>query len=158
MKNTQSDNGQALVEVALVLPILLALVLGAAEFGRLWYMGIEVSDAAHAGAAYGAQNHATASDNSGKIAAAANDQLNVPGATAAATHFCSSSAEASTSSCPCSLTDTDAAGACPNTCSGGNTFEYVQVGTSAQINTLLPSYFGNKKYTLTGCAVMRVEQ
>jgi Flp pilus assembly protein TadG len=42
--------GQALLEFALILPILLMLVLGIIEFGRIWSINERVSDATREGA------------------------------------------------------------------------------------------------------------
>lgn len=50
-----SQKGQALLEMALITPLLLALALGVIELGRYAYFAILVGNAAHAGAAYGAQ-------------------------------------------------------------------------------------------------------
>lgn len=44
------ERGQALVEFALVLPILLILVVGIIEFGRAWNMHQIITDAAREGA------------------------------------------------------------------------------------------------------------
>lgn len=68
-----SQAGQALVEMALVTPLLLALVLGVIELGRYAYFAILVGNAAHAGAAYGAQNLANSVDAGGITQAACND-------------------------------------------------------------------------------------
>jgi Flp pilus assembly protein TadG len=46
----RGEQGQALVEMALVLPILLILVLGILEFGRAWNTKQVVTDAAREGA------------------------------------------------------------------------------------------------------------
>jgi Flp pilus assembly protein TadG len=45
--------GQALVELAIVLPLLIILCMGAVDFGRLYYHFIAVESAAAAGAQYG---------------------------------------------------------------------------------------------------------
>jgi Flp pilus assembly protein TadG len=50
------QSGQALVEFAVVLPLLLVLALGVIEVGRYAYIGILVGNAARAGAAYGSEN------------------------------------------------------------------------------------------------------
>jgi Flp pilus assembly protein TadG len=50
---TRHESGQALVELALVAPVLLALVFGIADFCRVFYASITVSNAARAGAQYG---------------------------------------------------------------------------------------------------------
>ncbi len=72
--------GQALVEFAVVLPLLLALALGVIEMGRYAYIGILVGNAARAGAAYGSEHLANASTDpavKAKVqAAAVNDFQN----------------------------------------------------------------------------------
>jgi Flp pilus assembly protein TadG len=50
MKWSRRQDGQALVELALVLPILLILVLGVFEFGRAWNRYQVITDAAREGA------------------------------------------------------------------------------------------------------------
>ena len=45
-----------MVELALILPVLLVLVLGAMDFGRLFLVGIELNQAARQGVAYAAQS------------------------------------------------------------------------------------------------------
>src|SRR5262245_21571803 len=49
------QSGQALVELALALPILLLLALGVVEIGRYAYISSLIGNAAHAGAVYGSQ-------------------------------------------------------------------------------------------------------
>jgi Flp pilus assembly protein TadG len=51
-----ADHGAALVELAFMTPVLLLLVLGAVDFGRAFYVYLEVVNAAHAGAQYGSLN------------------------------------------------------------------------------------------------------
>ncbi len=50
----RSQRGQAVVEFALILPILLLLVFGIIEFGRIFYSYLEVTQAAREGARLGA--------------------------------------------------------------------------------------------------------
>lgn len=50
-KNRRS-RGQATIEMALLLPLLLVLVLGAVEFGRLFFTHIVITNAAREGAFY----------------------------------------------------------------------------------------------------------
>lgn len=47
-----SFQGQSLIEMALMLPILLVLIIGALEFGRLFYTKIVLTNAAREGAYY----------------------------------------------------------------------------------------------------------
>jgi Flp pilus assembly protein TadG len=50
------DEGQSLVELALLLPLLLLILLGLADFGRAFYYTTIISNAAREGAAYLSQN------------------------------------------------------------------------------------------------------
>ncbi len=47
---SSGQSGQALIELAVSMPLFLLLLLGAAEFGRIAYMAIELTDAAKAAA------------------------------------------------------------------------------------------------------------
>ena len=49
--------GQALVELALTLPLILLLILGAMDFGRMFYQKIVLTNAAREGANYLSRNH-----------------------------------------------------------------------------------------------------
>ena len=48
--------GQALVEFALIIPILLSVLVIAIDFGRLFYLNIGINNGAREGAAYGADH------------------------------------------------------------------------------------------------------
>jgi Flp pilus assembly protein TadG len=146
-----NDVGQALVELALLFPVFILLLVGAAEFGRLAYAAIEVSTAARAGVAYGAQSHITASDYAGMQLAATQDAPNVAGISATATNSCACSSAPST---PVSCTTV------VTSCSPAplHSLEYVQVNTTATVGPLF-NYPGlPHTFTLTGQATMRVEQ
>lgn len=54
VRSARARRGQSVVEFALVLPIFLALLLMAVDFGRLFFTYIQVSNAAREAAAYGA--------------------------------------------------------------------------------------------------------
>src|SRR5258708_20297575 len=93
------DKGEAFVELALVMPMLILLILGGIEIGRLAYADIEISNAARAGVAYAMQSHAFASDNAGITAAATQDPPNIPGlvvATPILPSYCEPSARVTT--------------------------------------------------------------
>src|SRR4026208_2487370 len=49
----RSNQGSALVELAVALPLLLLLVVGVADYARVYYTGITVANAARIGAHYG---------------------------------------------------------------------------------------------------------
>ncbi len=50
----EKEKGQSLVEMALVLPVMLIILAGVLEVGRLYYVFVAVSDAAGEGANYAA--------------------------------------------------------------------------------------------------------
>lgn len=68
-----SSRGQALVELALTAPVLIVLMLGAIDFGRVYFAQVAVTNAAQNGAAYAAQNATSAADTVGIKAAATAD-------------------------------------------------------------------------------------
>lgn len=141
------EDGGALVELALLVPMFALMLVGAAEFGRLAYADIEVSNAARAGVAYGAQNHATASDTQGMQTAATQDAPDVTSITATASTFCSCS-DGTTITCVTS-----------SLCvSPAHVIEYVQVNTSAPVDTGFHYPVFPTSYTLKGQAIMRVER
>lgn len=49
----KSERGQDLVEFALLLPVLLLLILGALDLGRMFFASISITNAAREGARYG---------------------------------------------------------------------------------------------------------
>lgn len=136
-----SESGSSLVEIALLLPVFLLVLLGAVDFGRAYYLKIEVSDAAHSGALYGSQNPTDTTGMQNAAAAAAPD---VPGFTATAAYGCEcsdgSSAIANCSSTPSCTT---------------NVVDYVVVTTSAAYSALFPYPGIPSPLTLNGSARMR---
>lgn len=75
-----SEQGSSLAELALLTPFLLFLLLGVFDFGRAYYLAMEVAGAAQAGAEYGIHNPA---DTSGIKATAQADAPDVPNLTVA---------------------------------------------------------------------------
>lgn len=144
-KDGTRTRGQASVELALSLPLLLMMFLVVVETGRAFYIAISVANAARAGVQYGSQNLSTAADNAGMQAAASNDAPNLAGMTATATHFCKCS-DGSASTC----LSTD--------CAGSHRLLYTQVKTSASYSPLINFMGILPKITVPGKAVMRVVQ
>ena len=81
MRALGCDAGGALIETALVLPLLAVMLLGVVEIGMAEYQSIEVSNAARAGVQYGAQGLGYVTDLTGIQRAATNDAPNVTLAT-----------------------------------------------------------------------------
>ncbi|MGH7708017.1 MAG: TadE family protein [Vulcanimicrobiaceae bacterium] len=82
-----ADTGQAVLEVAIIAPLLLLLTVGLVEVGKYLYEGIEVSNAAHAGVQFGAQNATTAYNTPGMVNAAKADANEVPSLAATASNY-----------------------------------------------------------------------
>lgn len=141
------EQGQSLVELAFVLPMLLAVLLGTIEAGRVMYAAIEVANAARAGVDYGAQNPVTASDLIGMETAATNDGSDVAGLNAQATETC-------TCSNGTAVTCANAARLC---ISPGHVITNIQVKTTATIGPLFNFPGLPRSYTVSGQAIMRVQ-
>jgi Flp pilus assembly protein TadG len=104
-----SEDGSALVELALSLPVLLIMLLGAAEFARLGFASIEVVNSAHAAALYASSSHAALSDSGGITNAATNDSQNLG---------VSNAIQVTSVSTACSCSDTSVS---PTSCSDNST-------------------------------------
>jgi Flp pilus assembly protein TadG len=107
------DPGQSFVEIALTLPVLILLLVGAAELARVAYVAIEVANAAKAAVAYGAQS-TTVSDTTGiknaAILDANNITLTASNVTVATAGVCSSGTLCTGANSTCKNTDCSAAG------------------------------------------------
>jgi Flp pilus assembly protein TadG len=145
LRTVNSESGQSVAELALATPLLLLMVLGGIEMGRLFYLSIAVHNATRAGVQYGAQNPVTASDSPGMQNAALKDAPNIPGLSATATHYCQ---------CVNGASSTCAAG----TCTGSRMLIFVKVDTTAPFQPLF-SYPGiPSAFPVRGEAIMRVPQ
>ncbi|MGH9415582.1 MAG: TadE/TadG family type IV pilus assembly protein [Terriglobales bacterium] len=129
MRRGKHNRGQAIAEMAVLLPLLLLLLVGVEELGRLAYTAIVASNAAHAGALYGSQNNVTVSDNAGMQSQALADGKDITSLTATATHVCTCASGASAPDC--SLSD----------CSSSRLQVYAQVNTTA-VFTPVCSFLG----------------
>jgi Flp pilus assembly protein TadG len=80
--------GTAVLEFAVMLPLILMLLAGALDYSLLMRTAISVADAARAGAQYGSLSAANASNVAGMQSAALNAAPDVPGLAAAAVKVC----------------------------------------------------------------------
>lgn len=142
------ESGQSLVETAFLVPLLVLVLMGAVEFGRVAYEAIEVSNAAKAAVQYGAQNRTTASDSAGMQTAASNDAPNVGGLATSVSTACTC---ANTQYVPTSCSDN-------TTCSSNGTVNEVTltVSTSATFKPIIHCPGLPNSITLHGQAVQRV--
>jgi Flp pilus assembly protein TadG len=133
--------GQAALEVALVVPVLTVLLLIVGEFLRVYYMTIELNNAARAGVQYGVNDPANAANLTGMQQAALNDGSDIGGMTATATEYCECSDGSSVS---CGTADA---------CSDERV--YVEVDTSATFYTLANWPGIPRSIALSSKAIMR---
>lgn len=80
--------GGALVEVALASPLMLLMMVGAFELGRVAHHAIEVENAARAGASYGANGPGNAITSATIVQAAKNDAPDLANISASSTSAC----------------------------------------------------------------------
>jgi Flp pilus assembly protein TadG len=142
----RAEEGSALVELALSLPMLCVMLLGAAEFAKLAYSAVEVSNAAHAAAVYASSSVAASSDSSGISNAATTDSGNMGGTNAVSVTSVNRSCTCSdTTYTPSSCTDN-------STCLSHNTamITTVTVTTQASYSPLIRVPGGRLNFTLQG--------
>jgi Flp pilus assembly protein TadG len=147
--SARREDAQSLVELALLMPLFILLLLGSAEFARVAWASVLTSNAARAGASWGAQNPANAGDATGGIeAAAAADSVNLTGLTTTPglTCVCSSGAPITR----CTTIGTAPATALSDCPSPATITNYVHVNTTSTI-----SVFGHS-FTTTGQSIMVV--
>jgi Flp pilus assembly protein TadG len=138
------ESASSLIELALTLPVLVLILLGSVDFGRAWYLNLELSAAAEAGALYGVQNP---TDTSGMQTAALLDAPDISTITSSATYGteCSDGTSVTASTAPAP------------TCSV-NAITYVEVTTTAQYKPNFTYPGMGSTWQLGGKARMRTTQ
>ena len=135
------ESGSSLLEFALVLPVLLVLLIGLIDLGRAAYFGILTSNAARAGAQYGAQSIYTSTDTTGMSNAAIADAPGI-GLTAVGTTLCTVDGGGLTS--------------CPSNITGQTVVYYVKVHVSGTFASLVTYPGLPSSIPIGGDAIMRV--
>lgn len=144
----KAKDGAALVELAAVIPVLLLVLFGAIDLGRAYYVGLEVANAAHAGAEYGSQNPG---NTAGIAAAALQSAPDLPNLTVNAPIWGCECSDGSSYSANCSASPSCTA----NSTRGGNVVHRVQVTASASYKPLVPWPVVPSSVTLTNTATIR---
>jgi Flp pilus assembly protein TadG len=151
MRKRNSEDGSALVELAVVLPLLVALLIGGADFARVFYASIELENAARAGAQFGAQNttNSTTAMETVTLASAPN----LTGVTAAASRLCQCANDSAVYSA------TTPANNCSYSCTGGTRLVNLVTVTASKSFTTLVAYPGiPSSLNLSRSATMRAVQ
>ncbi len=148
---SRRQRGQALVELAIVSSVLLALAIGVADFCRVYYASVSVTNAARAGAQYALRQRYT--DTAGIQAAAVADASGLK-------NFSSSNVTAGTTSgqwfyCQCPGSTGTVTCSATLTCAGGSPQLFVDISTNYTFTTIV-NYPGiPHTLTLRGEAIMR---
>jgi Flp pilus assembly protein TadG len=150
-----SNDGTALVELAIVLPVFLFLLIGLIEIGRFAYYSVLAANAARAGAAYAAVSFYNEGNIAGIENAALTDGQNgqtIPNFTASSPPpqiFCSWSDGTADANC---------SDACPSATTPCPVYQqrYVEVIVSGTFNLLLGYPGLPQSVTVTGRAIMQV--
>jgi Flp pilus assembly protein TadG len=147
----KANHGAALVELALLLPVLMLLVVGAIDFGRAYFVYLEVVSAAHAGAEYGSL-HPT--DTTGMSTAATQSAPNVSNLTVPTAVYGCECSDGSSYTASCSTVPTCTASAGPPA-RASNVVYRVQVKTQAVYTPLMPWTGIPSSFTFSNTATIR---
>ena len=144
-----SEDGQAIIETAICLPVLLLLLAGVVDLSRLSQSYIVTASGAYAGAFYGSQSSVTAQDVAGMESAAVADD---PAATVVAFSYyrCADGSAPPTIYSGQSMVQERVV---QNACVTTHQLLYVVVTATAPFTPLLLTFL---KQTLTATAVMQV--
>jgi Flp pilus assembly protein TadG len=150
----RNQAGSALVEAALTAPLLVFMVLGVVEFGRVAYIAVETSNAARAAVSYGCQKPITAADPGGMQAIA---RLEASGLISQNVNLSVNTA----ANCSCSSPDTSTT---PFTCTGASlnlcpdpsfVEQTLNVTVTATFDPIVHAGNWPGSFTITGRAVQK---
>ena len=146
LKHNLGESGVAAIEMALATPILLLMVTGSFDFGRVLYQEHRLEAAARAGTQYAMQSSSTWSDTTNITAAVRAD----------ANDTAAKSLTVTSSVCTCP-TGTSACSTSTN-CTGSTVAgTYVKVTVSTSYATLVHYPFVTSPISLSGRSLIRVQ-
>lgn len=142
-----ADAGQAVVEVALFMPVALLLLAGVIDLGRLAQFDAKLATASRAGVQYGSLSLITADDSNGMETAALNEVANMSGVTVATpTTFCECPGSSTTVSCTSTA------------CSSSHRLLYVSVTVSGTFHSLFSGRWSGLDVSRSHTATLQVGQ
>jgi len=147
MRTTQqkhNERGSAMVELALSVVVLVMIMTGVIEFGRMFYFASEVANAARAGVQYAVVNPSSASSLTTLQTAATNDAIDMTNLTATATRTCECD---SGSAVDCTT----------GTCVSGSVRTYVKVVATAPFRTIGNYHWIPRPISMSAQATIRVK-
>lgn len=140
----QREDGNAMVELAVVAPFLILMMLGSFEIGRYLDYSIKLGNAARAGVQYGSLNIAAASNFTAMENAATNDSNGIT-FTPKASNFCTC-ADGTASTCQ------------PTDCASSHIVEYVKLVATGSITSVFNAPGIPASANVKATAIMRVAQ
>ena len=130
--NRNKQRGIATIEAAIVLPLLVLFLLILFDFGRVMYAAVTTTNAARAGAGYGAQHVGTIIDAAGIKTAALQDATDLPVDASNAESVIVSSQRI----CRCAGSTSNVS--CETLPCSGDIEQYVEVTANRTFTTLVP--------------------
>ena len=148
-QHSRPASGQAIVELALILPVLLLLLVGALDLGRVFYSQITINDAAREGALEGAKN--PTSFIAGTACTSANKDAN--------RIMCRTLNEARggfVTVAPADVSVACSTGACPATPTLGQTISVAVTGRMRLLTPILGAIFGSQDLAISANATAQL--
>jgi PKD repeat protein len=145
----RASSGQAVTELALILPVLLLLLVGALDLGRVFYSQITVNDAAREGAIEGSRN--PTSFLAGTACTSANKESNRV--------MCRTLNEARggfVTVVPADVSVSCSTGTCPTSASLGQTISVAVTGRMTLLTPFIGAIFGTQDLALSANATAQL--
>jgi Flp pilus assembly protein TadG len=146
LKRGLGESGIAAIELALATPVLLLMVTGSYDFGRVLYQEHRLVAAARAGTQYAMQSSTTWSDTTNITAAVRADANDTVAKSLTVTP--------SVCTCPTGTTVCSTGTSCSGSTSAGT---YVKVTVSMSYSTLVHYPFVSSPISLSGRSLIRVQ-
>jgi len=145
MRRSNGQRGQALIEFAFIVMVMVLLALGVVDFGLAIQQGMLVQEAATAGALYGSFSTYNATQTAAWQSAATTAGIGANGLSISTSSFCM-----------CSISGGNVA--CSTTCSTGiKTRLYVQVTATSSFASMFPYNMLPQTFNLSSTVVMEAQ-
>ena len=157
----RAHEGVALVEFAVIVPLMALLVIGLIEVGRFTSLSIRLSNSAHAGATYGiARTDGQNAFQSGNVASAACSDSGFTCLTSTPSPGKTATPDTMyiTSSVSCTYSNGNTNNACPSPAPGVTRNMYITVNTSGTFKPLLHYPYMPNNVPMSAIATMQVGQ
>jgi Flp pilus assembly protein TadG len=154
-RTAESESGGALVELVVALPLLVLVLVATIDFSRVFYTAMALTNAARAGAQYGAYTVAQ-SGNIAMMQTTAINATSTPGVVAVASRSCECATDSGTFSAT-TPTANDCTSPPATSCPGAHLVVTVTVVTSKTFNTIIGGAPGvPSSISLSRTATLRV--